>query len=157
MATKPFKVTSVIICDDIRREDNGKELLIGVYTGLILTAQAPPLVMAQLCVRIGFVADFLKSDFIIELRAPNGKNLITGTGEFIVERRGDPGVFSVPIPNVTLPSTGIYSIRFGLGSPPRKVGEFEVRRRTMRKSSARKQAKPVRRRTQSATTAPATP
>ena len=27
------KIRSIMLCDEIRREDNGKELIIGVYSG----------------------------------------------------------------------------------------------------------------------------
>lgn len=39
--SKPIKFDSVIVCDDIRREDNGKALLIGVYAGDILVPRFP--------------------------------------------------------------------------------------------------------------------
>lgn len=32
---------SVVFCDDIRREDNGKHLLIGVYSGDLIPGQIP--------------------------------------------------------------------------------------------------------------------
>jgi hypothetical protein len=37
----PVDIKSAIICDDIRREDNGKMLFIGVYVGEILVAEFP--------------------------------------------------------------------------------------------------------------------
>jgi hypothetical protein len=40
-------VKHVVVCDDIRREDNGKEILIGVYSGGIIVPQFPvPLALA---------------------------------------------------------------------------------------------------------------
>jgi len=36
---------SAIFCDDIRREDNGKELLIGVYSGSLQVPILPAPVM----------------------------------------------------------------------------------------------------------------
>jgi hypothetical protein len=39
--SNPVKFASVIVCDDIRREDNGKALLIGAYAGDILVPQFP--------------------------------------------------------------------------------------------------------------------
>jgi hypothetical protein len=35
------KVTSALICDDIRREITGKDILIGVYAGDIIVPQVP--------------------------------------------------------------------------------------------------------------------
>lgn len=34
-------IKSVIICDDIRREDNGKQMLIGIYVGSIEVSSFP--------------------------------------------------------------------------------------------------------------------
>lgn len=36
-----FDAQTVIVCDDIRREDNGKSILIGVYNASILVQQFP--------------------------------------------------------------------------------------------------------------------
>src|SRR2546426_965311 len=48
MSDIPYlKIKNAVVCDDIRREDNGKELLIGVYSGGIVVPQFPaPLVLA---------------------------------------------------------------------------------------------------------------
>lgn len=37
----PFRILNAIVCDDARREDNGKAILIGVYTGSILISRFP--------------------------------------------------------------------------------------------------------------------
>jgi hypothetical protein len=37
----PFEILNAIVCDDARREDNGKAILIGVYTGSILASKFP--------------------------------------------------------------------------------------------------------------------
>ncbi|MEJ1965143.1 MAG: hypothetical protein WDO56_27840 [Gammaproteobacteria bacterium] len=41
MSNQDFTVGSVLICDDIRREANGKAILIGVYVGDIVLNQMP--------------------------------------------------------------------------------------------------------------------
>jgi hypothetical protein len=37
----PFKVTAVVLCDDIRLEQNNKHILIGVYNGTIVFPNFP--------------------------------------------------------------------------------------------------------------------
>lgn len=37
----PIDIRSVIVCDDVRQEDNGKSLLIGVYVGDIVLPRLP--------------------------------------------------------------------------------------------------------------------
>ena len=35
-ASEPrIRVRSLLVCEDIRREDNGKEMLLGVFSGII--------------------------------------------------------------------------------------------------------------------------
>ena len=42
MANKPpVKLDYAILCDDIRKEDNGKMMLIGIYSGDILVPTFP--------------------------------------------------------------------------------------------------------------------
>lgn len=42
MAETPhITVKSVVVCDDVRREDNGKEILLGVYSGGVLVQSFP--------------------------------------------------------------------------------------------------------------------
>ena len=47
MAKTYFKVNSVIVCDDIRNEDNGKSIIIGTYNGGIVLSKIPS--NLQLC------------------------------------------------------------------------------------------------------------
>jgi hypothetical protein len=37
----PFKVAAVVLCDDIRQEQNNKHILIGVYNGTIVVQEFP--------------------------------------------------------------------------------------------------------------------
>ena len=36
-----LKLSTILLCDDVRKEDNGKEFLIGVYSGNILLSELP--------------------------------------------------------------------------------------------------------------------
>lgn len=40
-ATPHVELLTALVCDDVRREDNGKEILIGVYTGAIAMPKLP--------------------------------------------------------------------------------------------------------------------
>lgn len=50
--TLPFKVESAVVCDSVRREENGKLLLIGVYGGSILLSEYPAAFALSLALRI---------------------------------------------------------------------------------------------------------
>lgn len=53
------EITALIICDQIRREDNGKELIIGAYSGDILFHQFP--LVFTFFLYVGFDAPPFKS------------------------------------------------------------------------------------------------
>ncbi len=46
--TLPFTINSVVICDDLRREWNGKDILIGVYGGGMKVQVLPMMVLISL-------------------------------------------------------------------------------------------------------------
>ena len=48
----PTKVTSVVLCDDIRKEMNGKDILIGVYSGIIQVSSYPMVLNGAVWVEI---------------------------------------------------------------------------------------------------------
>lgn len=37
----PLKITNALLCDDVRTEDNGKAIIIGVYTGHVVFSSFP--------------------------------------------------------------------------------------------------------------------
>ncbi len=43
------KILSVVVCDDVREENNGKEILIGVYSGAITVHMIPSLPLPLRC------------------------------------------------------------------------------------------------------------
>jgi hypothetical protein len=47
---RKLKLVCGIVCDDIRREDNGKEIIIGVYSGSIVVPQFPATLLLSLWV-----------------------------------------------------------------------------------------------------------
>jgi hypothetical protein len=49
----PFGFT--IFCDDARREDTGKDILIGVYSGALVIARKPPVVIPQIICAVNYV------------------------------------------------------------------------------------------------------
>ena len=46
--------TAVILCDDVRREDNGKQFAIGIYGSEVIVPSFPSILRFSLLVRIGF-------------------------------------------------------------------------------------------------------
>jgi hypothetical protein len=46
--TATARVIAALVCDDVRKEDNGKEILIGVYTGGIVVPAMPAALILSL-------------------------------------------------------------------------------------------------------------
>lgn len=49
MNTSKVKILSAVICDDVRTEKNGKDLLIGVYSGAVIVHAIPSPPMSLRC------------------------------------------------------------------------------------------------------------
>jgi Family of unknown function (DUF6941) len=41
----PFKVAAAVLCDDVRKEDSNKAILIGVYNGTVVVPELPATIM----------------------------------------------------------------------------------------------------------------
>jgi hypothetical protein len=124
-----YKVEHVIVCDDVRREDNGKELLIGVYNHAIIVAEDPPYTLMKLCFRI--LVDLRstgKKKMVFVINTPSGRDFLSAEGTVEAERAEKTSLI-LPIFPARLPELGIYTIKFALDGKPRKIGEFEVRRK----------------------------
>lgn len=52
MADDAIKIRFGIVCDEVRREDNGKLLLIGVYSSSIIVQQLPAALVLALVIRV---------------------------------------------------------------------------------------------------------
>lgn len=125
---KEYQVKSIIVCDDVRREDNGKEILIGVYTDTIVTVKEPPIVLPKLCIRIQLSTK--KSEFknvSCKIISPSRKEIFSGNSPMKIENPDDPTIVTLAFSPAPLPMAGVYSIRFGMDVEPRKIGQFEVR------------------------------
>jgi hypothetical protein len=101
MPSKPHKSTPdfCVICDDLRTENNGKHLLIGVYTNVILVPALP--------LAMGLVF-FCKIDTVPGGRTvsaavfgPDGKVVVSlGGVQAIATPQSEPafGAFRLPVP-----------------------------------------------------------
>jgi hypothetical protein len=82
MSKLGYKITSLIICDDIRREASGKEILIGVYSKDIIVKDIPTR-LPQLSFRISVAlehANFKKMRFSLSSPSRQTKKVISEFG-----------------------------------------------------------------------------
>ena len=112
--TIPLEFREVLVCDDIRREDNGKAILIGVYYGDIVVSQFP------ISMRLNY--------WLQGRVRPNAK---PGTAQFKIEVRGQAdeentpvlieATIEVPPPKATSGIMVLQSVPFTANSPGRLV------------------------------------
>lgn len=129
MSSRAFKLTSLIVCDDIRQEVTGKQILVGVYTGTIILSSFPA-ALNKLCIRItGWVSGGVGTrKAVLAIDGPDKKNVLRDDSIVLNVARPDQQI----VLNITLGSfefreQGKYKIRFGVEGPARQVGMFIAR------------------------------
>jgi len=112
-----LSINNVIVCDDARTEDNGKAILIGIYTGTINPSKAPAL--------MSFVLWFLgevegegkfrieiKTAFIPKDGSPPNERIGAVEGEVSTPADSGRQSFQLPVPTgpISMPSPGTLVI-----------------------------------------------
>ena len=129
MPRKNFKCTSVIICDDIRQEATGKQILVGVYTGAVILP-AFPTVLEKLCIRItGWVYQGAGThSATLALDGPKRRNILRDDNISLnVTHPDQQAVLNVTMRPFEFQEQGTYKIRFGVEGPARQIGTFVAR------------------------------
>jgi hypothetical protein len=91
----PLDVETVIICDDIRQERNGKYLLIGVYGGNIAVGGFP----ADIVLAIWLLAQpksVGQHQIKIRVVGPQNSTLVEGTLEVDLNDMNKAAIFALP-------------------------------------------------------------
>ena len=126
-----YSVVSVITCDDIRREDNGKEILIGIYIGNITIDTDVPALLPTFCIRIvirwKLPGSYKILGFIV---APDGNQIVKFGGDITIPPDQSLSSASFKISPFIIPAFGRYEIRMGTQeSSAVTVETFEVVKR----------------------------
>ena len=120
---------ALVLCDDIRFENNGKLLLIGVYSDMVQVFKLPlQLRSLGLAVRAKAMAQG-RIAFSVTATDPQGNNLLEANGEMNYE--GEPGrtIWLPIVMGPTLLTTeGQYGIRIALGDLPPIHESFLVKK-----------------------------
>jgi uncharacterized protein DUF6941 len=110
---------ALVLCDDIRFENNGKLMLIGVYSDVVQVFKLPlQLRSLGLAVRAKALSTG-RIAFNVTATDPQGNNLLEANGEMNYE--GEPGrtIWLPIVMGPTLLTTeGQYGIRIALGDAP---------------------------------------
>ena len=120
---------ALVLCDDVRFENNGKLLLIGVYSDLVQVMNLP-LQMRSIGLAIkARVREVGKFQFSVSVADPQGNKLLDANGELNYE--GEPGRtiwFPVVMGPALLTIEGAYTVRIALGDGPLVEETFLVRK-----------------------------
>lgn len=120
---------SLVLCEDIRHENNGKLLFVGVYSDLVQVAKLP-LQMRSLGLAVkAKVFSTGRMTFSVSVADPNGNALLEANGELNYD--GEPGhVIWLPIVvgPALLPTEGVYTVRIVLGENAPIHEKFFVRK-----------------------------
>jgi len=102
--------TFTILCDDVRREDNGKLIVLGMYMGTIAVPMLP-MVMPTLTVLALFTGDRPEqwSWRMAIQHLERGKTLVEARGFANVQQPG-PGAMPVKFGGVRFDAAGAYNI-----------------------------------------------
>lgn len=123
--TDSLEVSAVVICDDIRREANGKEILIGVYNDIKILGL--PAVMPNFGIRIEFITpEAISQDFVLEIINPQEEVIFSANCPIKTSGEENSGSLSVVQGPFFLNSEGTYKILFGKPGAKKIVRKFKV-------------------------------
>lgn len=120
------KLIDWMICDDIRVENNGKSIIIGIYHDNILVPSLP-FVMPKLVTWTKW--DITKSPikkFEFKVTAPDGKSMGHVTGEPPTKSSGKKAILQIAISPFAIKEGGEYKIDAKINDVDYHIGSFEV-------------------------------
>jgi hypothetical protein len=122
-------VEAVILCDQVRTENNGKLLLIGVYSDVIVVPRLPLPIQLTLAIEVRVVQTGTFK-FSIDVTDPLGNHIVEGlAGEGKYEGEdGRTTWFSFPLPPFVLSAEGPYVARIDFDGTPSRHDTFLVRK-----------------------------
>lgn len=132
----PLRVRSMTICEEVRREDTGKEFLIGVFSGAIL-AHKIPFLLPKLALRFECVAyiENMQPLAKVAIIGPSRTKVVELDGMLDLEaadvtlRLPGHGVrfsFVASFSRVKIEKSGIYSVFLTINERKMRAGDFHV-------------------------------
>jgi hypothetical protein len=121
-----YKFISIVMCDDARREDNGKEILIGTYSGSMLVP-AVPYVLPSFAMRFEIIP--IRTEYrkvIALLKNPKNEDVFRLEGALAVARPNIQASFFYRASPVLLATTGEYKVFLGMDEDPEEVGSLTI-------------------------------
>jgi hypothetical protein len=121
-----MRLISTIISDDCRKEDSGKDIIIGVYTGGIYSVKVP-FILPTLAVRFEILPSKLKYENVkFILRDTTEKNIAIVSGKLEFSKINSPGAFFFKFGPVTFAKEGEHGLWLGMDEDPDLVGLLTI-------------------------------
>lgn len=122
----PFKTSAVVQCDDIRVEQNGKFILIGVYTGTVVVTGFPAELATSWWIQL-FPEKIGKFEIEIQVIKDDGASVLRGLFTYEV-REISWAVLPIPRTPINLQSTGRFKLELRLKGDDKwtTIQEFQV-------------------------------
>jgi len=96
MPRVPLEITNCIVCDDVRREITGKDIIIGVYSGDIIVGTLPFVLNLALWIECRIIS---KNPFGLRIRVTFGEEKTAEVGiEFEANNPGQASIVTPPLP-----------------------------------------------------------
>jgi hypothetical protein len=106
-----INIDFALVCDEVRREDNGKILIIGIYPYDIIVMNFPVDFALTVAVSVNIDAP-VKTNFELKL-SHDGKLIGTGKGHFRLEKSSIIWFPKMPLQNISGPGELQFEVRFG--------------------------------------------
>ena len=128
-STQTVLFEALVLCDDIRFENNGKLLLIGVYSDVVQVFKLPlQLRSLGLAIRARAMSRG-RITFTVSASDPQGNNLLEANGEMNYEGELGRTIWLPIVMGPTLLTTeGTYGVRIVLGDAPAIHETFVVKK-----------------------------
>lgn len=112
--------------DDVRKEDNGKDIIIGVYNESVIVPTLPAILPTF---TLWFQARIRKLKFEkikAHITDPNEREVVRIEGNLDFDNALFPAAFSLKISPLPIQIYGVYTVYLGVDWEEEKVGKFEV-------------------------------
>jgi hypothetical protein len=125
MATT-HKLVSLIMCDDCRREDNGKDILIGTYSGSMLSPTIP-FVLPTFALRFEIIPKQREYKRTIAImKNPKGEEIFRVEGSLVINRPEFAATFFYKISPLMIVMSGEYKVYLGMDEEPEEIASLTV-------------------------------
>ena len=108
--TKNFQVINALICDDVRKEANGKDILIGVYSGNISVKKVPANIMLSAWINLQ-IEEPGEFNFEVRVIDPSGRTIVDGKIGLKAKEKHDTASISLPKFSIMAQSMGKLKVQ----------------------------------------------